>query len=215
MKKYLLLMSLAAFLSCDSDNSNTANSLDSSSHNHETSTDNNAANAQNPMMAMHTAMSGMMQQMKNMKPTGDPDYDFAMMMKHHHQGAIDMAKAELNGGTDETMKQKAQQIIDDQQNEINQFDRFLQGTKPSGSSDFGQRSMSMMTDMNNMKMEGGSLDAMFASMMIPHHEDAVKMANEYLKAGTNEDIKKIARNIIQTQPKEVQEFQKWLRDHKS
>lgn len=209
-------MSFVALLSCNNNNSNTAtNSSDSSGHNHEISTDNNAANAQNPMMAMHNAMSGMMQQMKSMKPTGDPDYDFAMMMKHHHQGAVDMSKAELSGGTDESMKQKAQKIIDDQQNEISQFDQFLQKTKPAGSSDFAQRSMSMMTDMSNMQMEGGSVDAMFASMMIPHHEDAIKMAQEYLKTGKNEDIKKIARNIIQTQPKEVQEFQKWLAEHKS
>lgn len=207
-------MSLAALLSCNNDQTNTATNS-SDNHTHENSTDNNTANGQNPMMVMHNAMSGMMQQMKSMKPTGDSDYDFAMMMKHHHQGAVDMAKAELDGGSDETMKQYAQKIMNDQQNEINQFDQFVQNAKPSGNSDFGQKAMTMMTDMSNMQMKGGSLDAIFASMMIPHHEDGIKMAHEYLKTGTNEDLKKIARNIIQTQPKEVQEFQKWLSGHKS
>jgi uncharacterized protein (DUF305 family) len=39
------------------------------------------------MMRMHEAMS---------RPgTGDPDHDFAAMMIPHHQGAIEMAEAEL------------------------------------------------------------------------------------------------------------------------
>ena len=166
-------------------------------------------------MQMHDAMNNMMQQMQSMKPTGDADYDFAMMMKHHHQGAIDMAKAELAGGTDEQLKQMSQKLIDEQQKENAQFDQFMQGKQPGGSSDYGQKVMGMMTPMSNIKMEGSSLDAMFASMMIPHHQDAVKMSQEYLKVGKNEELKKIAKDITETQPKEIQELQNWLNNHKS
>ena len=35
-----------------------------------------------------------------MKPTGNPDKDFVMMMIPHHQGAVDMAKVELQYGKD-------------------------------------------------------------------------------------------------------------------
>lgn len=216
MKKSFFLMSMVVLFACSNNSSNnTSSASDSSGHEAHTNTDNNTASSgQNSITDMHNAMSNMMDQMKSMKPTGDPDYDFAMMMKHHHQGAVQMSKAELNGGTDETMKQQAQKIIDDQQQEIAELDKFLQNSKPSGNSDFGQRSMSMMTDMGSIKMESSSLDAMFASMMIPHHQDAVKMSQEYLKVGKNENIKKIAQNIIKTQPHEVQEFQQWLNNHK-
>ena len=47
---------------------------------------------QNKMMGiMHTMEDKMMAMQMSM----DPDDDFAMMMKMHHQGAIDMANAEL------------------------------------------------------------------------------------------------------------------------
>ena len=41
---------------------------------------------------MQGSMKGMMKNMESMKMSGDPDRDFATMMKTHHQGAIDMAR---------------------------------------------------------------------------------------------------------------------------
>jgi uncharacterized protein (DUF305 family) len=171
-------------------------------------------NQQNPMREMHDAMSSSMKQMKNVSPTGDPDQDFVLIMKPHHQGAIDMAKAELAGGKDSIMKAKAQMIMDAQQSEIMKFDEFIRNNKPSGNSDYGQKAMGMMTEMKDIKMESSSLDAMFASMMIPHHKDAVNMAREYLKVGKDEAIRTIANNIISSQQKEITEFEQWLAAHK-
>lgn len=125
-----------------------------------------------------------------------------------------MAKAEIAGGTDEQLKLMAQKLIDERQNENARFVQFMQGKQPTGNSDYGQKAMEMITPMSDIKMESGSLDAMFASMMIPHHQDAVKMAQEYLKVGKNAEMKKIAQAIIQNQPKEIQELQNWLANHK-
>ncbi len=48
--------------------------------------------------ALMTIMHNMMKEMGMMTPTNDPDNDFAMMMKMHHQGAVNMANEELNNG---------------------------------------------------------------------------------------------------------------------
>jgi uncharacterized protein (DUF305 family) len=63
--------------------------------------------------AMDTMMAGM-----NVKPTGDVDADFAAVMIPHHQGAIDMAVAELRYGKNEQLRRIAQEIIVEQQQEI-------------------------------------------------------------------------------------------------
>jgi len=52
------------------------------------------------------------------KPSGDIDRDFAAMMIPHHQGAIDMALAELRYGHNEQLRRIAQEIIVEQQQEI-------------------------------------------------------------------------------------------------
>ncbi|OSJ17153.1 hypothetical protein BST63_24395 [Bradyrhizobium canariense] len=63
------------------------------------------------------AMSDMTRAML-VKPTGDVDHDFAAMMIPHHQGAIDMARAELKYGHNEDLRRLAQNIIAQQQHEI-------------------------------------------------------------------------------------------------
>ena len=64
-------------------------------------------------VAMDRMMAGMA-----VAPTGDVDADFAAMMIPHHQGAIDMALAELRHGRNEQLRRIAQEIIVDQQQEI-------------------------------------------------------------------------------------------------
>lgn len=63
------------------------------------------------------AMTAMMTGME-VKPSGDVDRDFVAMMVPHHQGAIDMAQAELRHGRNETLRRIAQEIIVEQQQEI-------------------------------------------------------------------------------------------------
>ena len=47
------------------------------------------------------------------------------MMRIHHEGAIDMANAELSAGKDPKMKKMAKNIIAAQKKEIAQFDAYL------------------------------------------------------------------------------------------
>ena len=63
------------------------------------------------------AMNKMMADM-TVKPTGDVDRDFVAMMVPHHQGAIDMAQAELKYGHNEQLRRLAQEIVVTQQQEI-------------------------------------------------------------------------------------------------
>jgi uncharacterized protein (DUF305 family) len=63
------------------------------------------------------AMTKMMIDM-GIRPSGDVDSDFVAMMTPHHQGAIEMAQAELRYGRNEQLKRMAQEIIVTQLQEI-------------------------------------------------------------------------------------------------
>jgi len=83
------------------------------------------------MQEMHGSMESMDRHMTTAPMNGNVDHDFASMMVPHHQGAIDMAKAELIYGTDPVMRRLAQEILVDQQSEIDAMRLWL-GKKSAG-----------------------------------------------------------------------------------
>mgnify|MGYP000467497684 CR=1 FL=1 len=75
--------------------------------------------------AMKRMMSGMEAPL-----TGDADVDFAKGMIVHHQGAIEMAKVELQFGKDRDMRKLAEEIISAQEREITFMEGWLGARKP-------------------------------------------------------------------------------------
>ena len=73
---------------------------------------------------MMQAMERMHREM-NIVPSGNSDRDFAAMMIPHHQGAVDMAKVELQFGKNPVLRRLAQGIIVEQSQEIEVMQREL------------------------------------------------------------------------------------------
>lgn len=215
---YRYLIALVLLAACGNDAAKTDTLQDSGAHTgHDMHANTHMDDAMtqmqpSPMRDMHQAMTTMMDSMHAYQPTGDADRDFAYLMRQHHKSAVAMAQAEISGGTDSSLVQLARTIVRNQQAEMNLFDATLQRPTASGKSNYGKKAMGMMGEMGNM--EGGSVDHMFASMMIPHHQDGVKMAEAYLKEGMDASLLQVARDIVRTQPQEVKQMQQWLKLHK-
>ena len=77
-----------------------------------------AATSEEPFVSENEAAMQKMMADMHVKRTGDVDRDFVAMMIPHHQGAIDMARAELRYGRNEQLQQIAREIVDGQQHEI-------------------------------------------------------------------------------------------------
>ncbi|MEJ8855908.1 DUF305 domain-containing protein [Variovorax robiniae] len=78
---------------------------------------------------MKQSMMAGMDMMQKMPMSGDTDKDFAMMMKMHHEQAVQMAQAELEAGKSQQMKAMARKIISAQKKEIAEFERWLAKSK--------------------------------------------------------------------------------------
>jgi uncharacterized protein (DUF305 family) len=171
--------------------------------------------------AMNKMMAGM-----NIKPTGDVDHDFTAMMIPHHQGAIDMAQAELQYGRNQKLLRIAQEIVVEQLQEIAAMRLAIgepasptwktngaheapaaapQKATPGTDAAFVSRSNAamdkMMTDMAVKPI--GDVDHDFVAMMVPHHQGAIDMAQAELQYGQNPQLKTIAQEIIVDQMQEI------------
>ena len=58
--------------------------------------------------------------------------------------------------------------------------------------------------MNEMTVQPtGDVDRDFVAMMVPHHQGAIDMARAVLRYGRNEQLKRLAQEIIVTQQQEI------------
>ena len=167
-----------------------------------------------PALAQQSASNGMMKamqsgmnQMMSMKMTGGPDHDFAMMLKMHHQSAVDMSEMEIRQGKNAQVKALAGKIKTANQAEIKELTQFISSHKPqTASSKLGQDAMKIMHSGKHSM--NGNMDHDYASMMAQHHQQGIDMANAFLKEGKTEKMKMMARKVIQNQTKEVAELKK-------
>lgn len=153
----------------------------------------------------------------------DPDTAFAKSMLGHHRGALELAKIQLKYGSDETMRHLAQDIITAQQLEINILNKWLashpDAPKPKPNTEAMQQAYERSMDVLNANMVLGIADPIpdmaFARGMLPHHISAVKMANIQLKYGTDEEMRQLAQDIIDTQQAEIERMEDWIEHFKA
>lgn len=74
--------------------------------------------------------------------------------------------------------------------------------------------MGMMSNMGMMLggLEGDEFDEAFIRMMIPHHEGAIDMAERALESAGHDEMKQLARDIIEAQQREIDMMKGWERE---
>ncbi len=144
------------------------------------------------------------------------DQMFIAAMIPHHGSATDMAKVARTNAEHPEIKQLANQIISAQQDEIGRMRAWYKewyGTNQVPEMDHEMMG-SMMPGMD-MGMEAQDLsgakpfDKAFIDAMIPHHESAIAMSRHALKQAKRPEIRQLAREIVSSQQKEIDQMKRW------
>ena len=165
-------------------------------------------------------MNDMHEDMMESMQANDADVAFAKGMLPHHEGAVDMAEIQLKYGKDETMRKLAEDVIAAQEAEIKQMENWLEANPDTEeqphTNEMRQAYDASMKSMHDDMMQGilsEDADMAFAKGMLPHHEGAVAMAEIQLKYGKNEEMRKLAQEIIDAQKAEIDLMQNWINEH--
>jgi uncharacterized protein (DUF305 family) len=177
----------------------------------------------------NAAMTKMMAGMAT-KPTGDINRDFVAMMVPHHQGAIEMAQAELRYGHNQQVLRLSQEIIAGQLQEIaamhvavgdklSAFEAMLAGSASEGGAAatraargpavpeapfLHEDAAAMDRMMAGMAIKPtGDIDRDFVALMVPHHQGAINMAQAELRYGHNASLRRIAQEIIVDETQQI------------
>ena len=71
--------------------------------------------------------------------------------------------------------------------------------------------MAVMDDGMKRAPMNGVAEHDFVTMMIPHHQGAIDMAEVELKHGKDPKVRKLAQDIIKAQKREIAQMQAWLK----
>jgi uncharacterized protein (DUF305 family) len=166
------------------------------------------AEAAAALAAAHDAMMRAMQG-PGVLYSGDPDLDFVTQMIPHHQGAIEMAKLELEYGTTPDVRKLARAIITTQEAEIAEMTRWKADHVPAPTADAAAIRAGYEASNRKMaaEMRGHNhpirADLTFLRMMIPHHQGAIDMADVQLRYGKEPEIRALAARIMAAQRDEI------------
>ena len=142
------------------------------------------------------------------------DVEFAQEMIPHHAQAIDMARLVAERSETPDIVALAEQIEAAQEPEIELMSGWLEewgeDVPDSASTDHDSMDHGPMSGMMSAEQmdelaatSGEAFDRMFLELMIEHHEGAIAMAQQVLEQGADEDVKRVAEEIIEVQQAEI------------
>lgn len=135
----------------------------------------------------------------------DADRAFIDGMVPHHEMAVVMADDALAKANKAELKDFARQVKADQSREIADMKAWHQTW-------FGSATTLAMDHAMHMTIAAGaSYDVNWAKAMIVHHQDALTLANQALKAASRPEVKALAQRIIDAQQKEIDQLNMWIK----
>ncbi|HZW38132.1 MAG TPA: DUF305 domain-containing protein [Ignavibacteriaceae bacterium] len=176
---------------------------------------------------LKTTMEKMHSQMMNTEKTGDPNKDFAQLMSEHHKAAIEMSQQVVQNGKNQEVKDIANKIIEENNTDLEKLSKYdntiynkdnkgTMNNKEMVHSDklkeksnmMGREMKEMMEQSRNVKTTG-NLDKDYASFMILHHKESIKMSQDYLNSNKNGEFASIAQNIIKNSKNDISKLEKF------
>ncbi|WP_169983178.1 DUF305 domain-containing protein [Microbispora sp. H10836] len=145
------------------------------------------------------------------------DVMFAQMMIPHHRQAVEMSKLAESRAADARVKRLAERIKAAQAAEIQAMSGWLTAwgeRVPDESAAPAHHAMPGMMSPEDMRrlegLSGRPFDRAFLTMMIRHHDGAVTMARDELRAGAYEPARRMATSVVSSQSAEIKEMKRLL-----
>jgi uncharacterized protein (DUF305 family) len=135
------------------------------------------------------------------------DVRFAEMMIPHHRQALEMAALAGVRAADPLVRAVAERITTGQGPEIAVMTSWLEALgrrPPHHDHEMILYGMATREELDRLRgMRGTAFDGLFLSLMIRHHEGAVRMAGEELRVGRDRSMRKMAEDVMSGQQIEI------------
>ena len=141
-------------------------------------------------------------------PRSKAEREFLVDMVGHHAMAVQMAEMAKEKATHEELKGMADDIISTQTAEIARMQTWL---KRWYHRNVGDDHMGHNEDMQMLEdATGAEFEVRWMVMMSIHHTQAIERARAVRKFRLHGKVRKLTRDIIRAQQREIDQLQEWL-----
>ena len=172
----------------------------------ETATGDTAAGA---TASADTGMAGMdhSNMAMNQTPAKDADQEFMRMMTNHHEGLILMMDPAMEKASSSTAKADAKKLHDKQHQER---DSMLAMLRTGYNDEHKATPAASAKQMNDdlQKRSGADYDRTMYAHVVMHHQEALKMIDDFLPRLQNPQLKAMAQKMRTDQAREIADFER-------
>ena len=160
--------------------------------------------------AADTGMAGMDHSSMQTTPARDADQEFLRMMVDHHQGLLALGDTALARNPSEHIRMDVREMGQKQRAEQKQMIAMLK-------SDYSEDKMPMVMPSNVQMISevasktGKDLDRTFREKVIAHHEEAMKMVDDFAPRFTKPVVRTMAARMKTDQQKEIAKLKSELK----
>lgn len=157
----------------------------------------------------HSKMAGMdhSQMAVNRGAAKDADHEFLRMMSDHHEGLVVMMRPAMDKATSATAKADAKKLHDKQGQERDSMVAMIKTSYDETITPMVMPSGKVMNDSLQQK-SGAAYDRDMYRHVIMHHQEGVKMIDDFLPRLKRPEVRQMAEKMRADQQREIQEFQK-------
>lgn len=157
---------------------------------------------------------------------GPIDREFIDMAVPHHEAAVAMAEIAQQRAEHPELRRMADDMVADQSREIRQLKAWrrewfgsgdtptmkempmLPGMSMPRGAPMSEETMDMTAEVDGLR-DADPFDRAFIDAMVPHHEQAIEAARIVLDQTGRDELRRLARDIVEAQTREVQRLQEW------
>lgn len=150
----------------------------------------------------HSQMAGM-----DRGPAKDANHEFLRKMSDHHEGLIVMMAAARERASSATAKADARKLHDNQGRERDAMVGMIKTSYDETYVPMAMPSAKTMHDALQQKT-GAAYDRDMYGHLIMHHQEAVKMVDDFLPRLTRPDVRQMAEKMRTDQQREIREFKR-------
>lgn len=136
------------------------------------------------------------------------DRAFLEGMIPHHEGGVDLGKLAAEMAEHEELKELGEDVDEAQAREVDQMREAHERLfgEPFPEAEHGG-------DDSLAELEAADpFDQAFIDELIPHHQEAIEMAREEIAGGSDDELRELAENIVETQSQEIEDMNEWRTD---